>query len=40
MNLTKKLKTACTCLCPENLNNVRLHNTLHKLLSVIKQVHF
>ena len=36
----KKLKSACTRLCLKNLNNVRLHETLHKLFSVIKQVHF
>ena len=35
----KKLKSACTCLCLKDLNNVRLHKTLHKLFSVIKQVH-
>ena len=33
----KKLKSACTCLCLKNLNNVRLHKTLHKLFSVIKR---
>ena len=35
----KNFKSACTCLCLKNLNNVRLRKTLHKLFSVIKQVH-
>ena len=35
----KKFKSACTCLCLKNRNNVHLHKTLLKLFSVIKQVH-
>ena len=35
----KNLKSACKCSCLKILNNVRLHKKLHKLFSVIKQVH-
>ena len=36
----KNLKSACKCSCLKILNNVHLHKTLHKLFSVLKQVHF